>query len=289
MKGKHLYLGETKQWVVGTTESDASTRKSWLRSVNKSHSPLNLGWSTLRAPLCEGGPHTMIMPGRLWGKAFRARQIMAIQTIGHPGGEVDVVAASEAEIAAAKTRQVSDAAEIARVQKLGAVVVAGIVSDTPVKGKIGQAPVPFFLRGVEHRHLNGVYAREGPPKDVLKWTNETSTLGNDIAFDGDAGVKITRTSSSNWGVQCTAAYSGKAQMTLCITNDSGYFHIGVCAADATWSGAAASSSLKQGCYLKADKALYCGSSSVGTASCSSELKGTDFKITMVGTFFPIRS
>ena len=212
---------------------------------------------------------------------------MAIQTIGHPGGEVDVVAASEAEIAAAKTRQVSDAVEIARVQKLGAVVVAGIVSDTPVKGKIGQAPVPFFLRGVEHRHLNGVYAREGPPKDVLKWTNETSTLGNDIAFDGDAGVKITRTSSSNWGVQCTAAYSGKAQMTLCITNDSGYFHIGVCAADATWSGAAASSSLKQGCYLKADKALYCGSSSVGTASCSSELKGTDFKITMVGTFFPI--
>ena len=248
MKGKHLYLGETKQWVVGTTESDASTRKSWLRSVNKSQSPLNLGWSTLRAPLCEG-------------------QIMAIQTIGHPGGEVDVVAASEAEIAAAKTRQVSDAVEIARVQKLGAVVVAGVASDSPVG-------------------INGVYAREGPPKDVLKWTNETSTLGNDIAFDGDAGVKITRTSSSNWGVQCTAAYSGKAQMTLCITNDSGYFHIGVCAADATWSGAAASSSLKQGCYLKADKALYCGSSSVGTASCSSELKGTDFKITMVRTFFP---
>ena len=118
----------------------------------------------------------------------------------------------------------------------------------------------------------GMYAQGSS----LAW--RTETLGNDIAIDQDA-TRITRTNSSSWGNHVTESTTSSSSITLKITNDSQYFHMGVCTHDAEWSGAKSSSDLAGSCYLKADKAMHGSGIAKGTAT-GGEIKGTDFMVTM---------
>ena len=116
----------------------------------------------------------------------------------------------------------------------------------------------------------GMYAQGSS----LAW--RTETLGNDIAIDQDA-TRITRTNSSSWGNHVTESTTSSSSITLKVTNDSQYFHMGVCNHDAEWSGAKSSSDLAGSCYLKADKAMHGSGIAKGTAT-GGEIKGTDFMV-----------